>query len=436
MFSRAGTMSVVLHPFLYTQISIWYQCRSFWKHLACGVGLLVVKSFSIYASVNVIVHLHFWKTSGGGIECYFDLPRPLYRLSPLKLLLHHLLTCTVSDEKSDIIFQYVACSSFGDFCSFNGFEQFNYVTRCGFLSVSRCVHLAPWIGGFIIFIMMGKFSVIVFSKLSLHPPSFHGIHYLFIRPFKVAPSLTDLNLQVSYGSVSIHWFSSSLWVMLSWLCARLTFFHWMPDIVMIYLLGNRFLTWLTAVWTPPLQGCDPGHGGPFHGARGQCSGLLTNDQVLRMDPGTLELFSLPSLPSVPLHLTCALFPRKPIGLRASLVSSWQRGSLCYSLAKMGPFGSCLGCSRAIDRVLWPWPANRSSKIQTRKWRDGKQAQEIILNGTELSLRLAWWPWSISLALLPELNRPVVTLGETTAIFIDAIKNWKEGEDTYPRKIDF
>lgn len=37
---------------------------------------------------------------------------------------------------------------------------------CFFMLVN-CVHLAPWVGGFIIFIMMGKFSVIVFSKLSL-----------------------------------------------------------------------------------------------------------------------------------------------------------------------------------------------------------------------------------------------------------------------------
>lgn len=41
-----------------------------------------------------------------------------------------------------------------------------------------------------------------------------------------------------------------------------------------------------------------------------------------------------------------------------------------------------------------------------------------------------------MAPLPELNRPVVIPGETTAILIDATKNLKEGEDTYPRKIDF
>lgn len=50
----------------------------------------------------------------------------------------------------------------------------------------------------------------------------------------------------------------------SCLCARLAFFHWVPDIVIIYLLGTWLLTWLSAVWTPPLQGCDPRHGVPFH----------------------------------------------------------------------------------------------------------------------------------------------------------------------------
>lgn len=94
-----------------------------------------------------------------------------------KLLLHHLLTCTVSDEKSDIIFQYIACSSFGDFCSFNGFEQFNYVTRCGFLSVSRARSLCSfgsldwWVYNFY---HDGKVFCHCFFKIVSSPPVFSG----------------------------------------------------------------------------------------------------------------------------------------------------------------------------------------------------------------------------------------------------------------------
>lgn len=90
---------------------------------------------------------------------------PFFTLSPLKMLLLCLLTSTVIDEKSDIIFTF----AFWMYCVFsfwlighlfffyNGLEQFNYsVTRHSFLPVP-CAHSSSGSldGGFIIFIMIG-----------------------------------------------------------------------------------------------------------------------------------------------------------------------------------------------------------------------------------------------------------------------------------------
>lgn len=100
---------------------------------------------------------------------------PFFTLSPLKMLLLCLLTSTVIDEKSDIIFTF----AFWMYCVFsfwlighlfffyNGLEQFNYsVTRHSFLPVP-CAHSSSGSldGGFIIFIMILEYVLLGFFKV-------------------------------------------------------------------------------------------------------------------------------------------------------------------------------------------------------------------------------------------------------------------------------
>ena len=130
---------------------------------------------------------------------------PFFTLSPLKMLLLCLLTSTVIDEKSDIIFTF----AFWMYCVFsfwlighlfffyNGLEQFNYsLTRHSFLPVpcahSSFVSLDGWVYNFHYDWSMSSW---VSSKFF---PSKNFFWYFLrlqilscVRPFKVALPFSD-----------------------------------------------------------------------------------------------------------------------------------------------------------------------------------------------------------------------------------------------------
>lgn len=70
-------------------------------NFSCCVAFLVTKSLSMGMSINVIIQLIFSKRFGKGVSRHRI--TLFFTLSPLKMLLHCLLTSIVFDEKSDII---------------------------------------------------------------------------------------------------------------------------------------------------------------------------------------------------------------------------------------------------------------------------------------------------------------------------------------------
>ena len=128
-------------------------------NFSCCVAFLVTKSLSMGMSINVIIQLLFSKRFGKGVSRHRI--TLFFTLSPLKMLLHCLLTSIVFDEKSDIIFTFVFWMYYvfsfwliGHlFFFYNGLEQFNYsVTRHSFLPVpcahSSFVTLDGWVYNF------------------------------------------------------------------------------------------------------------------------------------------------------------------------------------------------------------------------------------------------------------------------------------------------
>ena len=156
-----------------------------------------MKSFSICMSINVIIHLHFWKTLGGSHKippCLFCL-QSFKEVAPLSSHFH----CFWWEIWHLFLFLYVPYPfplvPLEILFFFNGFEQFNYdVTRCGFFMFLVLIHfvrLAHWIGGFIISTTTGIFWHCFFKDCFFSLCIFRDISHACIRSFNVALPLND-----------------------------------------------------------------------------------------------------------------------------------------------------------------------------------------------------------------------------------------------------
>lgn len=188
-----------------------------------------MKCFSICMSVNVIIHLHFGKTLEGGSH---KIPPCLFRLQSFKEVvpLSSHFHCFWWEIWHLFLFLYVPylfpLVPLGILFFFNGFEQFNYdVTRCGFfmfLVLIHFVHLAHWIGGFIIFTMTGIFCYCFFKDCFFSLCIFRDISHACIKSFNVALPLNDtMFIKNIFFDSEFHFGSCQLFMAL---CSLIFFF--------------------------------------------------------------------------------------------------------------------------------------------------------------------------------------------------------------------
>lgn len=135
-----------------------------------------MNSFSYCCFEKFLFHLQFWKHFLLNTE--FRVDKVFLSLNTLKIPCHSFLSCIVSDKKSAIPLNFVPL--YVSLESLSIVQQFDYdMLACVVFSCLLLLrYWASWIYGFIVFTILGKWSLVL--QICFLFPSFLPFYYVFL----------------------------------------------------------------------------------------------------------------------------------------------------------------------------------------------------------------------------------------------------------------